>query len=458
MSRMSLALRLNLISLGFALTVTAVLVTVGALLLYQQHKTEATHLAEDAGRELAQRAEHLLTLGLPLPDLLGFEEQCQAVLPRNGLLQSAMVFDAKRQGLFASLGGAPTWPAVLGEGHSPLPEGWVLQPIRLEGQATAGWVVVATDPQRVLANTSQQVGWLVGLAGLLFMGGLLLQQFLFWRTVGRPLGELVTAADSIDRDAPLSPALPLGDDDIGRVHAALRRLVDRLQAAQAQLQADNSRLESMVVERTQRLNEANAALQRDLDRREELEAELRRLANTDALTGTASRGFFQGHAEARLEAARRQRQAVTFYLFDLDRFKHINDTLGHAVGDEVLCQASQRVRQMARGADVLARIGGDEFVLMCEGSQGLDDHIQLGNRMVELFTAPFVVQGHVLAVGVSVGVATFPQHGPDLTTVLSAADAAMYAAKQRGGGLSHAPVGWAPQVVSAERPGQSAQG
>lgn len=455
---MSLALRLNLISLGFAVAVTAVLVTVGALLLYQQHKAEALHLAEDASRELTERAEHLLSLGLPLPDLLGFEKQCRDVLPRNGLLQSAMVFDAKRQGLFASLGGPPTWPVALGEGHAPLPEGWVLQPIRPEGQATAGWVVVATDPQRVLANTLQQVGWLVGLAGLLFMFGLLLQQFLFWRTVGRPLGELVTAADNIDRDAPLHPALPLGDDDIGRVHAALRRLVARLQAAQAQLQADNAKLESTVEERTQRLNEANAALQRDLDRREALEAELRRLANTDALTGLASRGFFGGHAEARLEAARRQRHTVTFYLFDLDHFKHINDRLGHAVGDEVLCQAAQRVRQMARGSDVLARIGGDEFVLMCEGDLALGEHANLGQRLVDQFKAPFAVGGHLLEVGVSVGVASFPQHGPDLKSVLSAADAAMYATKQRGGGFGHAPLGWTPQVVTVPAPGHSAKG
>ncbi|MFN7692786.1 MAG: diguanylate cyclase domain-containing protein [Burkholderiales bacterium] len=454
---MSLALRLNLISLCFALTVTAVLVAVGALLLYQQHKTEATHLAEDAGRELAQRAEQLLTLGLPLPDLLGFEEQCQAVLPRNGLLQSAMVFDAKRQGLFASLGGSPAWPAELGEGRSTVPDGWVLQPIRLEGQATAGWVVVATDPQRVLTNTLQQVGWLVGLAGLLFMGGLLLQQFLFWRTVGRPLGELVTAADNIDRNTPATPALPLGDDDIGRVHAALRRLVGRLQAAQAQLQADNAHLESMVAERTQRLSEANAALQRDLNRREELEAELRRLANTDALTGLASRGFFRGHAAPRMESARRQRQTLTFYLFDLDHFKPINDTLGHAVGDQVLYQASQRVRQMARGSDVLARLGGDEFGLMCEGGQGLDESGNLGQRLVDLFKAPFVAEGHVLEVGVSVGVASLPQHGPDLATVLSAADAAMYTAKQRGGGLAHAPLSWTPHVVTVNQ-GHSAQG
>ena len=106
---------------------------------------------------------------------------------------------------------------------------------------------------------------------------------------------------------------------------------------------------------------------------------------------------------------------------------------------------------------MLARIGGDEFVLMCEGGQGLDESGNLGQRLVDLFKAPFVAEGHVLEVGVSVGVASFPQHGPDLATVLSAADAAMYTAKQRGGGLAHAPLSWTPHVVTVNQ-GHSAQG
>lgn len=452
MSRGSLPLRLSLISMGFALVVTALLVTVGAVLLYQQHQRQAEHSGRDAARDLAQRAEQLVGLGLSLPDLMGFEEQCEAVLPRNGLLQSAAVFDAQRNGLYANAGGPPVWPVALKDAAAPSAEGWLLHPIRRGDKATVGWVLVAVDPQRVLANTLQQVGWLVGLAGLLFVGGLLVQQVLFWRTVGRPLADLVTTADGLDRGLPTTLPPVASDDDIGRVHAALHRLVERLQAAQSQLRADNERLEFMVAERTQRLNEANAALQRDLDRREELEAELRRMAHTDALTGLSSRGFFRAHAEARVEAARRQRHVLVFYLFDLDRFKRINDTHGHAVGDRVLVEAAQRVRQMARGADVVARIGGDEFVLMCEGPSEVGEAGALAQRLVDLFRAPFVVDGLVLEVGVSVGVAAFPQHGADLTAVLSAADAAMYAAKQRGGGWCHANAAWMPQLVGGGAP------
>jgi diguanylate cyclase (GGDEF)-like protein len=229
----------------------------------------------------------------------------------------------------------------------------------------------------------------------------------------------------------------------------MRRLVDRLHQAQQKLVQDNMRLESMVQERTQRLNEANAALKRDLKRREALESELRRLANTDSLTGLASRGFFQSHGQTRLEAARRNQYPIAILMIDLDRFKAINDTHGHAVGDQVLCMAAHRIRQMARGSDVLARYGGDEFVMLCESGQGADDLETLGKRLVELFEAPLLIESLRLSIGVSIGAASFPDHGSDLGSLMSAADAAMYVAKQRGGGFCKAPFGWTPHLVGA---------
>jgi diguanylate cyclase (GGDEF)-like protein len=136
-------------------------------------------------------------------------------------------------------------------------------------------------------------------------------------------------------------------------------------------------------------------------------------------------------------------------MIDLDRFKAINDTHGHAVGDQVLCMAAHRIRQMARGSDVLARYGGDEFVMLCESGQGADDLETLGKRLVELFEAPLLIESLRLSIGVSIGAASFPDHGSDLGSLMSAADAAMYVAKQRGGGFCKAPVGWTPHLVGA---------
>jgi diguanylate cyclase (GGDEF)-like protein len=447
--RHSLPLRLNLISLSFALVVTALLVTLGAVLLYQQQQDQSMHTAKDSARNLGERAERLMQMGLPLADLMGFEEQCLDVLPGNASLRSAMVFDAKLAGLYSSLGGTPRWPTQISTDTASKDDGWVVHPIRLEGQATAGWVVVFINSQHVMAETLEQVSWFVGLAGLLLVVGLILQQALFWRSVGRPLAELVKAADQVDIDETDALPVPRSDDDIGRVHAAMRRLVDRLHQAQQKLVQDNMRLESMVQERTQRLNEANAALKRDLKRREALESELRRLANTDSLTGLASRGFFQSHGQTRLEAARRNQYPIAILMIDLDRFKAINDTHGHAVGDQVLCMAAHRIRQMARGSDVLARYGGDEFVMLCESGQGADDLETLGKRLVELFEAPLLIESLRLSIGVSIGAASFPDHGSDLGSLMSAADAAMYVAKQRGGGFCKAPVGWTPHLVGA---------
>jgi diguanylate cyclase (GGDEF)-like protein len=171
-----------------------------------------------------------------------------------------------------------------------------------------------------------------------------------------------------------------------------------------------------------------------------LELDLREMASTDTLTGLANRAFILQHAQRRIEAARRERRPLALMLLDFDHFKAINDTHGHAVGDEVLRTMAQRVRQVCRGSDVVARLGGDEFLLACEGFEGVAQVEQLAQRLVALFDDPVGVGVLRLKVGVSVGVGLFPQHADDFEGVFAAADAAMYQAKQHGGGVQVAPV------------------
>jgi len=125
-------------------------------------------------------------------------------------------------------------------------------------------------------------------------------------------------------------------------------------------------------------------------------------------------------------------------LFDFDDFKQINDTYGHAVGDQVLQIMGKRIEQVCRQSDVLARLGGDEFLVAFEAY--LDDAQveSLCNRIVALFDSPMQLGNLSLRVGVSIGVALFQRNGDDLTTLLAAADSAMYAAKQSGGGFRFA--------------------
>ena len=168
--------------------------------------------------------------------------------------------------------------------------------------------------------------------------------------------------------------------------------------------------------------------------------ELRRRAFIDPLTGLPNRMLFEDrllHAMQRYDRdddsrARREPRKVAVLFVDLDGFKPINDMLGHAVGDEVLKEAARRLRTTTRDSDTVARIGGDEFVLLAEDVSDVADCASLANRVIQVLAQPLEVQGHQVTLSGSVGVALYPEHGDRLKLVQNA-DAAMYTAKRAGG-------------------------
>ena len=168
--------------------------------------------------------------------------------------------------------------------------------------------------------------------------------------------------------------------------------------------------------------------------------ELRRRAFIDPLTGLPNRMLFEDrllHAMQRYDRdddsrARREPRKVAVLFVDLDGFKPINDMLGHAVGDEVLKEAARRLRTTTRDSDTVARIGGDEFVLLAEDVSDVADCASLANRVIQVLAQPLEIQGHQVTLSGSVGVALYPEHGDRLKLVQNA-DAAMYTAKRAGG-------------------------
>lgn len=168
--------------------------------------------------------------------------------------------------------------------------------------------------------------------------------------------------------------------------------------------------------------------------------ELRRRAFIDPLTGLPNRMLFEDrllHAMQRYDRdddsrARREPCKLAVLFVDLDGFKPINDMLGHAVGDEVLKEAARRLRTTTRDSDTVARIGGDEFVLLAEDVSDVADCGSLANRVIQVLAQPLEVQGHQVTLSGSVGVALYPEHG-DRMKLVQNADAAMYTAKRAGG-------------------------
>jgi diguanylate cyclase (GGDEF)-like protein len=163
------------------------------------------------------------------------------------------------------------------------------------------------------------------------------------------------------------------------------------------------------------------------------EARIKHLAFHDPLTGLANGRLFNEHLATAIARARRHQQRLAVLFCDLDRFKNVNDSLGHVVGNRLLQEMASRLRDGVREADVLARLGGDEFTILLEDLRDPDDAGAVAAKVLAAIARPFDVDGHQLHVSTSVGLAVYPDDGDDADTLLKNADAAMYAAKSRRG-------------------------
>jgi diguanylate cyclase (GGDEF)-like protein/PAS domain S-box-containing protein len=170
----------------------------------------------------------------------------------------------------------------------------------------------------------------------------------------------------------------------------------------------------------------------DITERKVAEERVQFLAYYDALTGLPNRTLLQDRLAKAIAGARRRKDKVALLFLDLDGFKDINDSLGHSVGDLLLQEVAERLRKFAREQDTVARVGGDEFLLVLSSVKEIPDAAVAAERLREAMTAGFVVQGHSLNVGCSIGISIFPEHGADGKTLIKNADSAMYSAKNNG--------------------------
>lgn len=223
--------------------------------------------------------------------------------------------------------------------------------------------------------------------------------------------------------------------------AQLSEQAQRLREELAQLRSnlEQVRLE-FTTERATQLIEANEALVRAALHSESIAeaavsslADLTRFTQRDALTGTPNRALMLDRLESAIALARRHSKHIAILFIDLDDFKQINDTLGHAAGDALLQVAARRLESVVRESDAVSRHGGDEFlVLMTEVAQAEDASL-IAEKILAAFAAPAHVGNHVSSLSASIGIAVYPQDGEDATTLISRADAAMYRAKKLAG-------------------------
>jgi diguanylate cyclase (GGDEF)-like protein len=261
---------------------------------------------------------------------------------------------------------------------------------------STGWFVVARLPTReAFATVERTQRFLIHMSVLIILAFVLLLSiglYIFFR----PMFHAARQADRMTRDAgPLEPLPVVRNDEIGYLISAFNRLLAKLNDKQA---------------------------------------ELVRMAHHDVLTGLPNRTLLYDRLYQVLAQARRRNVRVGLLFMDMDGFKHVNDTLGHKAGDEALRQTARRFGEIVRQDDTLARVGGDEFVLLLSG---LDEDAAaaattVANKCIDAMAAPFLIAGTSCTLGVSVGIAMGDgTSSPDV--LMQAADQAMYQAKAAGG-------------------------
>ncbi|MFO0754020.1 MAG: EAL domain-containing protein [Thermodesulfovibrionales bacterium] len=168
-----------------------------------------------------------------------------------------------------------------------------------------------------------------------------------------------------------------------------------------------------------------------------MEREIEHRAYHDMLTGLPNRRLFMDILSVELAKARRSRAKCSVLFLDLDRFKYINDTLGHDIGDILLKEAAERLKRSIRESDIVARIGGDEFNIFLTDISHAEDVVTISQKIVDSFREPYKIGGHSLAVSTSIGISIFPDDAGDREALFKNADIAMYHAKELGGNAYH---------------------
>lgn len=170
----------------------------------------------------------------------------------------------------------------------------------------------------------------------------------------------------------------------------------------------------------------------DITERKRMEEEMKHLAHHDSLTGLPNRTLFKDFLARVLAQSQRNQKRLAILYLDLDRFKHINDTLGHDIGDKLLKEVAERLKNSIRGSDTVSRISGDEFNIMLSDITSADDAAVISRNILSAFQKPYTVAGHKLHVTTSIGISIYPDDSEDIETLLKYADIAMYHAKEHG--------------------------
>ncbi|MGR9085900.1 MAG: EAL domain-containing protein [Gammaproteobacteria bacterium] len=295
---------------------------------------------------------------------------------------------------------------------------FVLSPIVFDGERI-GSIMVISDLKSWKHRQLQELAIAAGLFSLSLLVALLLSSRL-QRLVSEPILKLARTARLVSESQDYAlRAEKLSSDEIGVLVDDFNDMLSQIQLRDLELQKARDELEEKIRARTLELTE--------------LTRQLEHQAYYDTLTGLSNRVTFDDRLRLATDQAKRQGWRIAVMFLDLDRFKLLNDTLGHAVGDKLLVQVAHRLKACLRVNDTLARLGGDEFAIVLSLSRHGIDAAEVANKITATIAEPIQVDGYSLHVTTSIGISLFPDDGNRAETIIKNADTAMYRSKDRGG-------------------------
>jgi diguanylate cyclase (GGDEF)-like protein/PAS domain S-box-containing protein len=171
---------------------------------------------------------------------------------------------------------------------------------------------------------------------------------------------------------------------------------------------------------------------RDITQRLESQARIQQLAHYDALTGLPNRALLADRMQIAIAHAARYSNKLALLFVDLDRFKLVNDSLGHGIGDKLLKAVAERMQAGVRHTDTVSRLGGDEFVVLLSQVKATEDAARIARKLIEALSKPYIIEENKLRLSASIGISIYPDNGSEADTLLRNADASMYSAKEAG--------------------------
>jgi len=221
-------------------------------------------------------------------------------------------------------------------------------------------------------------------------------------------------------------------DELGDLIVDFNKMLNEIQLRDNKLREHRMQLEERVTQRTKDLEESNKQLALSKKQAETVAKRMEYHAHHDDLTGLPNRTLLKDRIHTELAHARRQQSMMALLFLDLDRFKVINDSLGHGIGDQLLRVISRRLRNCVREEDTVARLGGDEFMILLPRITSSSDAGRIGRKIIDALVDPISCDGHELHITTSIGISIYPFDSTDVETLVKNADISMYRAKELG--------------------------